>query len=244
MISLLVIVLPLAVVDAVSVGAMAIPVWFLLLTRVRHGYVILYLVALAAAYAALGIVVLNGPTGLRADAQEYLDSALGGSIRGVVGVVVLLFAAWYGLVHEADVGKPGAGLLGKWRNAAVGEHAYLRATIGVALFATVLEIPTAVPYALALTRVDEADQDATTQVAVVGAYAAIMILPALALTVGSVFARRHVAGVLHRVDQWFRANAQENTAWLIGFVGVALFFDTPLYHSMMDLVSNTTSPSH
>ncbi|MGA9869912.1 MAG: hypothetical protein WBQ44_02005, partial [Rhodococcus sp. (in: high G+C Gram-positive bacteria)] len=44
--SVIVSVLPLAVVDAVGVGALAMPVWFLLSDRARTGYICLYLTIL------------------------------------------------------------------------------------------------------------------------------------------------------------------------------------------------------
>lgn len=234
-------VLPLAVVDAVSVGALAMPVWFLLSDRARTGYICIYLAILAAAYAAIGVVVLNGPSSLRTIAQEQFDSDVGGWVRGVVGVVLLLFAAWYGLIHNVPVREPGTGRLEKWRSAAVGDDATPVGVVSVALLATVLEIPTAVPYAIALGRIGETNPSIAGQLLVVVTYTVVMIVPALALTAASVIVRTHVAGVLHRVDLWFRRNAQENTAWIIALVGFALFFETQLYHTVMDLISDSAA---
>lgn len=237
MIGLLGSVLPLAIVDAVSIGALALPVWFLLSDRARHLYICTYLLVLAGAYAAIGLLVLNGPAGIRTVMQGQLDSELGNWVRGVTGLVLIGCAVWYGLVHKVSVREPGAGRLTGWRDAVAGDGATIRAVVGVALIATAVEIPTALPYAVALGRVDETDPGFLTQVSVVLVYAAVMIVPALVLTVASALARRHVTGMLHRVDRWFRENAQENTAWLMGLIGVALLFDTPLYDAIMDVTS-------
>lgn len=255
MISLLMSILPLALLDAVSVGALAMPVWFLISDRVRHGYLCLYLAVLALAYAALGLALVNGPAGLREGGENLLNSTAGDWIRGLVGVALMAFAAWYGLVHKVSVRAPGGGSeagwleegrskigrFGAWRDGAVGENASVCAVVGLALVATLVEIPTAVPYAIALGRVDETNPGLFVQVGAVGVYAAVMVLPAFALTVGSRLARAHVAGLLHRVDRWFRVNAQENTAWLIAIVGLAVFFETQLYDSVMNLVSDPNS---
>ncbi|MGA9873510.1 MAG: GAP family protein [Rhodococcus sp. (in: high G+C Gram-positive bacteria)] len=239
--SVIVSVLPLAVVDAVGVGALAMPVWFLLSDRARTGYICIYLTILAAAYATIGVAMLNGPSGIRTIAQEQFGSDAGGWVRGVVGVVLLLIAAWYGLIHNVPVREQGVGWFEKWRDAAIGENATLRGVVGVALLATVVEIPTAVPFAIALGRIDEIDPSVAGQLFAVVTYTVVMIVPALALTIASVMARMHVAGVLYRVDLWFRRNAQENTAWIVAFVGFALFFETQLYNSVMGLISDAAA---
>lgn len=221
-------IVPLALLDAVSVATLAVPIWFLLGgADVRYRLVTLYLAIVAVAYTGVGVTLLA----VLPWAERV--SGLIGRLPGLdrvqfgVGVVIMTFAAWYGLVHRTRANR--SGLLQRWRHRAVGGGGRPAGVLVVALAAVLAEVPTMLPYLSAIRRVADSGLSHGAQLAVLAAYAAIMTAPALLLTVSSVVLRSRTQSALHVVDDWLRRNAQENTAWLLAILGFLVASSTTLY---------------
>lgn len=96
--------------------------------------------------------------------------------------------------------------------------------VGLALGAGVVEVATMVPYLGAIGILSASGLPTGTNVAILAAYCLVMVLPALLLTVGRLFASRLVDPLLRRIDAWFAKNGEETTGWILGIIGFVLAF--------------------
>lgn len=225
-------VLPLALLDTVSVSTLAIPIWFLLTPRgLRMANVVGYLFLVAFGYLLLGIVLLGAVSVVRKPLRTALDSSFGDKAMAAAGIALILVALWYGLRSRPTTGD---GRLNRWRDAAVGEDATARGVFTVAFIAVVLEIATMFPYLSAIEVIGEGGSPRAVQVSVLAMYCLVMIAPALLAALLRQIAERAVRPALRRVDRWLRETAQENTAWLLGIVGFVLLSNTTLYEWGLD----------
>lgn len=220
-------ILPLALLDTVSVATLAIPVWFLLTpSGLRFRNVYGYLLLVATGYLALGIVLLAGLSAAEERLADALHSPGGDTAVAVAGAVLVLIGLYHGFVRRD---RPDSGRLTRWRDAAVGARATARGVVGVALVAVALEVATMFPYLAAVDRLDRSGRPWAEQAALLGLYCMVMIAPALLATLARQLAGRAVQPALTWIDGWIRRNARENTAWLFGIVGVLLLTGTTLY---------------
>ncbi len=228
-------VLPLALLDALSVSTLAVPLWFLLTPRgLRVGNVLAYLAIVAAGYLLLGCALLAGLSALRDDLRAAVESPVGEAVVVALGVALILSGLWVGLRrHQAH---PGDGRLTRWREAAVGESATLKGLVTVALVAVLLELPTMLPYLLAIDTLGDSALDTAARVGVLAVYCLVMVAPAALLTVLRGLSEQALLPLLGRVDDWFRRGRREDTAWLLGIVGVLLLSSTGVFASGMDLL--------
>ncbi|MBT2364791.1 GAP family protein [Streptomyces sp. ISL-10] len=228
-------ILPLALLDTVSVSTLAIPVWFLLTPRdLRIGNVCRYLLLVGAGYLALGLLLLGGLAAVRDPLVDAVRSPAGDAAVAAVGVVLVLIGLWYGFVKRttADSGR-----LTRWREAAVGREATARGVVTVALVAVALEIATMFPYLAAVDVLDRSRLPWAEQAALLALYCLVMVAPALLATLARLVAGQAVLPALTWLDSWIRKNARENTAWLFGIVGVLLLSTTTLYERGMHHLS-------
>lgn len=223
---------PLALVDAVSVATLAVPIWFLLAAgRIRHCLVLLYMGVVYVAYTGLGAVLLHAlPSTRRAFVQLSQVAAFDVAQFGV-GSAVMLFAAWYGLLHRPEKSRPER--LDRWRERAVGEHGRAVTVVGVALMAVAAEVPTMWPYLSALRQISALDQGAGADLAVLAGYAAVMTVPAVVVFAAAVLLRSRSRPALRAVDHWLQCNAQENTAWLLAVLGLFVVSSTEVFQRLM-----------
>ncbi|MFA7765858.1 GAP family protein [Streptomyces sp. NPDC048723] len=225
-------VLTLALVDALSVSTLAIPVWFLLTPRaLRLANVFGYLLIVASGYFLLGVLLMGVLSAVREPLRAALNSPTGDTVVAACGVLLILVGIWYGLLRPERTGE---GFLARWREAAVGPSATPRGVITVALMAVALEVATMFPYLAAIDILGRNGRHWPAQVTVLALYCTVMIAPAVLLTLCRLFSQRAVQPTLRRIDHWLKANARENTAWLFGLVGFLLLSDTTAYERSMD----------
>ncbi|GGR55521.1 hypothetical protein J2S40_002507 [Nocardioides luteus] len=218
----------LALIDSTSFGTLLIPVWLLMAPgRVRAGRILVYLGAIALFYALLGIAILLGGsavadmlTGLR-DSRPFL--------WGQLFVGVGLFVWSFKLdpprsVKERTGAKPEPSRrLLRWRERAVAsESGSVAALAGLAVVAGLVEAASMLPYLAALGVIGTAGPGWPMSGLWVVAYCGVMVLPALLLTAGRVFAAPLVERPLARLDAWLIKNAGSATAWAVGIVGFLL----------------------
>ncbi|MGH3703798.1 MAG: GAP family protein [Agromyces sp.] len=82
----------LALLDALSIGTLLIPVFLLLAPRLRGGRVVLYLGTIAVFYLVVGVLFTLGLVNLVDVAQDLLSSTGGLVVRLVVGAALLITA--------------------------------------------------------------------------------------------------------------------------------------------------------
>jgi cytochrome c biogenesis protein CcdA len=228
-------VLPLALLDTLSVSTLAVPLWFLLTPRgLRVGNVFAYLAIVATGYLLVGCALLAGRSALRDDLRAAVESPVGEAVVVALGVALVLTGLWVGLRrHEAPTGD---GCLTRWRDSAVGESATARGLLAVALVAVLLELPTMLPYLLAIDTLGDSALDTAARVGVLAVYCLVMVAPAALLTVLRGMSGQALLPVLGRVNDWSRRGQREDTAWLLGIVGVLLLSTTGVFAGGMELL--------
>ncbi|MCV7497806.1 MULTISPECIES: GAP family protein [Actinomycetes] len=221
----------LALVDALSLGALAVPVWLLAAPgRLRARRVLLYLGTLAAFYAAVGAVLLLAASAVSATGLVDTESPVFRVGLFAVGAVLLVLS--FVLDPGGDRGRRNAsraaGRLSRWRERALaipdasGTRGSGSSLVGLALVAGALELVTMVPYLGAVGILSGSPLSTPVQFAVLGAYCLVMVAPALALVVLRMLLRDAITPLLRRLDRWFIAQGASATAWLIGILGVVL----------------------
>jgi hypothetical protein len=229
-------VLPLALLDTLSLSTLAIPLWFLLTPRgLKVANVLFYLLIVGVGYLLLGVALMGGLSTAREPLSAALDSAAGDVVVTVVGIALLLGALWCGLVKRPPSGE--AGRFSHWRDAAVGEYATLRGVVVLALVAVALEVPTMFPYLVAIDVLARDGYSWIARCGVLTLYCLVMVAPAtLALLLRTSFSRIALP-LLHRVDRSLRKNAREDTAWLMALVGVVILSNTSLFGWVTEVVA-------
>ncbi|QTF73773.1 hypothetical protein G8758_14885 [Arthrobacter woluwensis] len=216
----------LALTDSLSFGTLLVPVWLLMAPgRMRPGRIALYLGTVAAAYFAVGIVLMTGGGLLLKNASGLLDSTPAQVLQLLLGVTLLVLSfALDTKAARARAAERGAqsGRLRRWRDQAMGTDSGAAALMGLAVSAVVVEIASMLPYLAATGIITTQTPDQPTALLVLALYCLVMIAPALALTAGRLFARRLVEKPLKRLDAWLTRSARSTTLWIIGIVGFLL----------------------
>ncbi|WP_017622802.1 GAP family protein [Nocardiopsis chromatogenes] len=224
--------LPLALLDTVSVATLAIPVWFLLAPRgPRIGNVLLYLALVGGGYLLLGVLLTGAVDRLRDPLGDVLASPAADTALGAAGAALILAGLWYGMRRRP---ASGLGRLTRWRESAVGEDASAGGVLTVALLAVALEVPTMFPYLAAMDILSGQGLTGAGAAPVLAVYCLAMVAPALLATLLFQASRGALRPVLDRVDTWLRDNAQENTAWLLAIAGFLLLSDSTLFQRFLD----------
>lgn len=216
----------LALTDSLSFGTLLVPVWLLMAPgRMRPGRIALYLGTVAAAYFAVGIVLMTGGGLLLKNASGLLDSTPAQVLQLLLGVTLLVLSfALDTKAARARAAERGAqsGRLRRWRDQAMGADSGAAALMGLAVSAVVVEIASMLPYLAATGIITTQTADQPTALLVLALYCLVMIAPALVLTAGRLFARRVVEKPLKRLDAWLTRSARSTTLWIIGIVGFLL----------------------
>ncbi|TQL67793.1 Sap-like sulfolipid-1-addressing protein [Nocardioides albertanoniae] len=238
----------LALIDSTSFGTLLIPVWLLMAPgRVRAGRILVYLGAIGGFYALLGVGILLGGSALAETFAGLRDSRpfLWGQLLLGVG----LFAWSFKLdppkrsvktpVTVGTAAAPDAPQtpetpespaepqlphrLLRWRERAVAsESGSTAALAGLAVLAGLVEVASMLPYLAAIGVIGTQGPGWPVSGLWIAAYCAVMIAPALLLTVLRVLAAPLVARPLAALDRWLVKHAASATAWAVGIVGFLL----------------------
>ena len=97
--------------------------------------------------------------------------------------------------------------------------------MGLALGAVALEVATMLPYLAAIGLITTAGIGWPLTGLVLAAYCVVMVLPALVLLAGRLFAAGAVEPVLERLNRWMTKNAASMTGWVVGIAGFLIARD-------------------
>ena len=209
----------LALVDSTSFGTLLIPIWLMLAPgRLRPGRILVFLGTVAAFYLVLGLLLVAGVASFADELSDAFDTRPVQIAQVVVGAALLAAGLWVG----RRAGSGGSGRLMRWRERAVGDEGSVRGLMTLALTAALIEAASMVPYLAAIGLIGTSDLRGPAIVATLVGYCLVMVLPAVVLLVGRVFAARHVQPLLQRINDWMARTGQENTAWILGIIGVLI----------------------
>ncbi|MET0822039.1 MAG: GAP family protein [Aeromicrobium sp.] len=207
----------LALVDSTSFGTLLIPIWLMLAPgRLRPGRILVFLGTVAAFYLVLGLLLVAGVASFADELKDAFDTRPVQVAQVVVGAALLAAGLWVG----SRKGSGGSGRLMRWRERAVGDEGSVRGLMTLALTAALIEAASMVPYLAAIGLIGTSDLPGPGIAATLVGYCLVMVLPAVVLLVGRVFAARHVQPLLQRINDWMARTGQENTAWILGIIGV------------------------
>ena len=213
----------LALVDSTSIGTLVIPlVWLLRPGPVAWRPLLTFLATVAAMYAAVGAALLLVGQSLASTLDGLGDVDAVRWAQLVLGVA--LFTAAF---SDAVMGRLAGGAL-RWRDRLRGDGddpGGGRSIVTTAAIAVAVEVPTMLPYLAAVGILAATDLAIGAQVGLLGGYALVMVLPALALAVVRAAAGRRAELPLRRLDGWLTRQADEMTGWLFGIVGFLLAGD-------------------
>jgi len=218
----------LALADSTSFGTLVLPLMMLLAPQVRVRNVMVYLVTIAAFYFAVGVALLVGTSAAIAAVGPALESTTAYVVQLVLGVA--LFAVSFVVDPKAQARRRDRrGLApkepGQWRQRALGPDASVGVVMSVALLAGLIEVASMLPYLAAVGIIVAATLPFGEQLAVLGAYVAVMVAPALALLAVRRAAGPRMEPRLQRMEQWISRHTANATAWVLGAIGVLLALD-------------------
>ncbi|WP_051297679.1 GAP family protein [Brevibacterium album] len=214
-------ILGLALFDSTSAGTSLVPLWLLLAPgRVRSGRIAAYLVTLAGAYFAGGVLV--------ALIARPVLGFLTGVLEGWSPVTAPLVLAGLGLLTAgmgalmltrtfAQAARLIPSQLQDWRRRTL-EADSARGIMGVALIAFAVEFTGMLPYLGAIALLTGTDLGWAGITGWIGLYCLVMILPAVLLTLVRVLAHERIDPALHRLDAWLERRGTQLSA--VSFIAV------------------------
>lgn len=206
----------LALVDSTSFGTLLIPIWLMLAPgRLRPARIVVFLATVAVFYVILGLLLVAGVASFSDQISDARDTTLVQVVQVALGAALVAAAVRVGTGKGGDSGR-----LLKWRERTVGEGGSTKGLMALAVTAAVIEAASMVPYLAAIGLIGTGDLSLPATVAVLVGYCVVMVLPALALLVARIGAARRVEPVLQRIDGWMARTGRENTAWVVGVIGV------------------------
>lgn len=252
----------LALIDSLSFGTLAIPVWLMMTPgRLRSSRVLVYLATIGGFYFLVGLVLLFGAR--FASMQLEIDWShpamlYSGFVIGL-GLLVLSFVIEPPKRWQKAPQRQSSGMYARlraWRQRAVEDHAPTTAAQGtltatrphtrhgtaslmtIALTAGVLEVATMLPYLAAIGLLTASapvlELSVLHSAGLLAAYCVVMLVPALVLCAGRSVARQTISPILERIDGWFAKNGQSTIAWIVGALGVVLMLNTwPAVESLL-----------
>lgn len=205
----------LALVDGTGIGTLFIPVWLLLAPgRVRIARILAYLAAIAVFYFCVGLLIVFGAGSVADAAGTALDGPAALWVQLALGVALFAWSFRFGSEH----GEEGGGVI-RWRDRALAEFASTAWLVSLALLAGLAEIATMLPYLGAIGMMTTSDLGGPTTAALLAAYCALMVLPAVVLLTARLTARSRVEPLLHRMNAWITAKAAGATGWILAIAG-------------------------
>ncbi|WP_104091271.1 GAP family protein [Arthrobacter sp. GMC3] len=235
----------LALIDSTSVGTLLIPLWLLLRPDARRivPRILLYLGVLAGFYLLIGVALLSGAdwalNGLGADSLTQLPGIQWGLV--VAGSAMLIYALFSESPKKPAMAKvPATGTLedtAETISAADAEIPSSQATwqiriakalrspgglVTLALIAGLLELPTMLPYLLAIGTLSDAAVPLAAGIGVLAVYCLLMLAPAVVLLSLRMAFGSRLDSVLWRLSNKLGKFASEALLWVVGIVGFLL----------------------
>lgn len=240
----------LALLDSTSFGTLLIPIWLLLNPgRVRLSRMLIYLGTIVTFYFAVGLLILLGAASFSTQIQALLDTRAASWIQ--LGLGIALFALSFRLDKKKDSNGPGR--VSRWRERALGgtsehsaggatttrvESGALLALMGLALGAAALEVATMLPYLAAIGLITTSGLSTPLSALTLAGYCIVMVVPALALVIGRLAARRQIEPLLTKIGNWMSRHAASTTAWVVGIVGFLLARDAAVRLGLLDALAD------
>lgn len=243
----------LALIDSTSIGTLLIPLWLALRPDARRlaPRIVLYLGVLGVFYLLVGIAMLNGAhwvagglggTSLsKMPAVQWLMAIAGGAMlayalvakpaaRAAAPVPVPgagATAAEVGAGAVATAGKGGAAPAGatevKWKKRVSTALRSPGGIVGLALLAGLLELPTMIPYLVAIGLLTNSTLPLGGGTAVLAVYCLVMLLPALLILGLRVLLGARLDPLLQKISVKMAGFASETLLWVLGIAGFLLF---------------------
>lgn len=234
----------LALIDSTSIGTLLIPLWLLLRPDARRMVprILLYLGVLAAFYFAIGIGVLSG--------ADWVVRGLGGQsltqlpavqwVMLLAGVGMLAFSLAPDPAKKArkmaaatgpadaprmsvdDATEAPSTVEAKWQSRLSRALRSPGGIVGLALIAGLLELPTMLPYLVAIGLLSNSTLVLPAEIVVLAIYCLVMLLPALLLLVLRTTLGRRLDPLLQKVSNKMGKFANETLLWVVGIVGFLL----------------------
>lgn len=245
----------LALVDSLSIGTLAVPVWLMLAPgRPRAQRILFYLFVLAVFYLVVGLVLLGGADALVSGVDLDWESPAASRVLFFCGAA-LLAASFVVDPPGGSTGRRGGTRLARWRAAATGtdepepgggdrhvgvaartrRSAPTRSLVGLAMGVGLIEVGTMLPYLAAIGLLTSTERPLVVKAVMLAGYCLVMVLPALLLLAGRTVAARVLDPLLQRIDRWFSEHGGEAMGWILGIIGVVLMGRN--LPAVMDLVN-------
>ena len=220
----------LALLDSTSTGTLTIPAVMLLQPRVRFSRILGYLATISLFYWGLGLALATVGTRITASPglQDALESRTAYAVQLAIGVG--LVAGSYLVDEEAQArrrAKRGdrTSLTSRLMGTVLGPRARWDAVIALALVAGLIEAASMLPYLGAIGLITRAGLPAAAVAAVLAAYVAVMVAPALLLTTGRAAVGDRLNEALARINAFIEKHSANSLAWVMGILGFLLAAD-------------------
>ncbi|MHA7177688.1 GAP family protein [Arthrobacter sp. Sr24] len=229
----------LALIDSTSIGTLLIPLWLLLRPDARRilPRILLYLGVLAGFYLLVGVAILSG-------AGWAISSMNAGSLTQIPAVQWAMVIGGGSLLAYAlrpdpakkrakvalSAGKFDAGSGTqvpapaelKWQKRLSTALCSPGGMVGLALVAGLLELPTMVPYLVAIGFLSNSTLPLLGAIGLLVAYCLLMLVPALILLGLRAAVGTKLDPLLHRVSAKMGKFSSETVLWVLGIVGFLL----------------------
>ncbi len=232
----------LALIDSTSIGTLLIPLWLMLRPDARRilPRILLFLGVLAAFYFAVGIAVLSGAewitNGVGWQALTKLPAVQWAMVLGGGGMLAYSLQpdpakkAQKKAAMAANAGGtsgPESAMLeskveAKWKSRLSKALRSPGGIIGLALIAGLLELPTMLPYLVAIGLLSNSTLALPAGVLVLAAYCLVMLAPALLLLALRTTLGHRLDPLLQRASNKLGKFAGETILWIVGIVGFLL----------------------
>ncbi|WP_181419739.1 GAP family protein [Arthrobacter psychrolactophilus] len=219
----------LALIDSTSIGTLLIPFWLLLRPNAKHltARILLYLGVLAGFYFLVGIAVLSGADAVIRGMGEV-------SLTDLPVIQWIMVLAGGGMLSYALMSNPqqkdknsqtatdAPAVEMRWRDRLSKALHRPGGVVGLALLAGLLELPTMLPYLVAIGFLTNSTLALHGEIAVLLIYCFVMFLPALLLLVFRGVLGHRLDTPLQRLNTYLGAIAGETVLWVVGIVGFLL----------------------
>jgi cytochrome c biogenesis protein CcdA len=212
-----------------SFGTLLIPIWLLMAPgKLRLSNLLVYLGTVVLFYFLIGILLVFGADMLLSQVGTFTESGTFLLIQLVIGIALFVISFFIDSKKAKERvsknAREGTGRLFRWRARAMGEDGSgsLPSLIGLALTAAVIELMSMLPYLAAIGIIAASGMDTPKSMVILLPYCLVMVLPALILALGRLFARERLDQPLRRIEQWLTLHSADTVAWIVGIVGFVL----------------------